>query len=919
MGNCFSTTVEFWTTRINLWLVDNGGYTHNLEKNLTALEKTMEDLKAKRDTLLGRVKREEDRGLQRSAEIKVWLTRVETIEKNVNELLSARNNELERLYLCGLCSNDLITSNLYGEAVFSTLRDGEELKCSGVFDVIADQPQTSEVVQRQLQPTIVGQEIMLDEAWEHLRKDGVGIMGLYGMGGVGKTTLLEQINNKFSEERCGFDFVIWVVVSKELHVEKIQDEVARKVDLGGGEWKEKEKTQKADVLFTFLKKKKFVLFLDDIWEKVELKEIGIPFPTAQNGCKLAFTTRSQDVCAHMGVKDPMEVQCLEENKAFDLFQKKVGPITLGSDPDIPDLARKVAKKCCGLPLALNVVGETMSCKRTVQEWRHAIDVLTSYAVEFSGMEDKILPLLKYSYDNLKGEQVKSCLLYCALFPEDAVIPNKKLIDYWIGEGIIDGSECVEKAENEGYGIISSLVRASLLRECRIRDPTVRMHDADRAHPASLLMEVQVIEYAVRMHDVVREMALWIASDLGKQKEAFIVRAGVGLREIPKVKNWKIVRKMSLMKNQIHHLAGSAECFELTTLLLQDTSLAKISSGFFNSMPKLVVLDLSDNRALSELPEGISKLVSLQYLNLSWTAITHLCTGLLQLIKLIHLDLRETYELSSIAGISSLHNLKVLKLLHSAFLWDLDAVKELESLEHLEIFDARLELSQGFQQFLSSHRITSCTRSVEFRPCGDGLHSSEISLPVTMDKLCDFRIEDCSISEIKMVNIETKTVSPLHNPRSPRFSCLSKVDIKSCKYLRELTFLMFAPNLKSLYLNNLPELEDIINKEKACEGKESKIVPFRKLLFLWLCDLPELKNIYWSPLLLPCLEKISVYNCPSLKKLPLNSQSGPHGEYGLIIEYIEFKWFDGLEWEDEATKTRFVHLSKPLKGIYESRR
>ncbi|KAL1219957.1 putative disease resistance protein [Cardamine amara subsp. amara] len=76
---------------------------------------------------------------------------------------------------------------------------------------------------------------MLDKAWKHLMEDGVGIMGMYGMGGVGKTTLLTQINNKFSDVRCGFDFVIWVDVSKELHVEKIQDDIALKVGLGGEE------------------------------------------------------------------------------------------------------------------------------------------------------------------------------------------------------------------------------------------------------------------------------------------------------------------------------------------------------------------------------------------------------------------------------------------------------------------------------------------------------------------------------------------------------------------------------------------------------------------------------------------------------------------------------------------------------------
>ncbi|KAL1214774.1 putative disease resistance protein [Cardamine amara subsp. amara] len=373
-----------------------------------------------------------------------------------------------------------------------------------------------------------------------------------------------------------------------------------------------------------------MLFLDDIWEKVDLAEIGVPDPRTHKGCKVAFTTRSRDVCSRMGDEDPMEVKCLTDSEAFDLFQKKVGQITLGSKPGILDLAIEVSRKCSGLPLALNVIGETMSSKRTIQEWKRAKDVLKSYAVQFSGMKDKIIPLLKYSYDSLEGDQIKSCLLYCALYPEDYRIPKEKLIEYWICEGIIDGSEGIEKAENKGYAIIGSLV-------CQ-----------------SLLMEGFDQKGVVYMHDVVREMALWIASD-------FIVRAGVGLDEIREAKNWKVVKMMSLMDNRIGHLAGSPECLELTTLLLQRANLSKISSEFFNYMPKLAVLDLSGN-SLPKLPEEISNLVTLQYLNLSHTEIQEFSKGLQELNKLIHLDLENTSQLKSIAGISRLQNLKVLKLL-----------------------------------------------------------------------------------------------------------------------------------------------------------------------------------------------------------------------------------------------------------------
>lgn len=49
----------------------------------------------------------------------------------------------------------------------------------------------------------------------------------------------------------------------------------------------------------------------------------------------------------------MQVDCLEPDEAWELFKNKVGENTLRRDPIIAELARKVAEKCRGLPLALN--------------------------------------------------------------------------------------------------------------------------------------------------------------------------------------------------------------------------------------------------------------------------------------------------------------------------------------------------------------------------------------------------------------------------------------------------------------------------------------------------------------------------------------------------------------------------------------
>ncbi|CAH8313068.1 unnamed protein product [Eruca vesicaria subsp. sativa] len=321
MGGCLSVSVscDKVLDQFSQWLCVKQRYIQNLEENLTALEATMEELKAKRDDLSRRVEREEMKGLQKLSQVQVWLTRVENIESQVNDLFSVRTTELQRLCLCGLCSKSLKLSYRYGKRVYLKLKEVENLKSNGVFEVVAEKAQASEVIERPIQPTIVGREEFLETVWNRLMGDGVGIMGLYGMGGVGKTTLLSQINNKIIGKNNVFDVVIWVVVSKDLNIDKIQNEVANKLGLGGEAWNHKDKDQKACDIHNVLKRKKFVLLLDDIWEKVDLTEIGIPFPKRENGCKVVFTTRSQEVCGRMGVNAEMEVQCLPPQDALELF------------------------------------------------------------------------------------------------------------------------------------------------------------------------------------------------------------------------------------------------------------------------------------------------------------------------------------------------------------------------------------------------------------------------------------------------------------------------------------------------------------------------------------------------------------------------------------------------------------------------
>ncbi|KAJ9692941.1 hypothetical protein PVL29_011863 [Vitis rotundifolia] len=454
------------------------------------------------------------------------------------------------------------------------------------FEVVADIVPPAPVEEIPGRPT-VGLESTFDKVWRSLEEEHVGMIGLYGLGGVGKTTLLTQINNHFLKTSHNFDVVIWVVVSKTPNLERVQNEIWEKVGFCDDKWKSKSRHEKAK----------------DIW-----REVGIPPLDQQNKSKLIFTTRSQDLCGQMGAHKKIQVKSLAWKDSWDLFQKYVGKDALNSDPEIPELAEMVAKECCGLPLAIITIERAMASKVTPQDWKHAIRVLQTCASNFPGMGHRVYPLLKYSYDSLPSKIVQSCFLYCSLFREDFFIIKELLIYQWICEGFLDEFDDTDGARNQGFNIISTLVHAFLLDES---------------------LDTRLVKF----HDVVRDMALWITSEMGEMKGKFLVQASAGLTQAPDFVKWTTIERISLMDNQIVKFTGSPTCPNLSILLLDlNCDLQMISNGFFQFMPNLRVLSLS-NTKIVELPSDISNLVSLQYLDLSGTEIKKLPIEMKNLVQL----------------------------------------------------------------------------------------------------------------------------------------------------------------------------------------------------------------------------------------------------------------------------------------------
>ncbi|XP_022735576.1 probable disease resistance protein At1g61300 [Durio zibethinus] len=67
----------------------------------------------------------------------------------------------------------------------------------------------------------------MEEIWAYLMDDDIQKIRVWGMGGIGKTTIKKLVHNQLLKETEKFDIVIWITVSKEMNIIKLQNKIAR--------------------------------------------------------------------------------------------------------------------------------------------------------------------------------------------------------------------------------------------------------------------------------------------------------------------------------------------------------------------------------------------------------------------------------------------------------------------------------------------------------------------------------------------------------------------------------------------------------------------------------------------------------------------------------------------------------------------
>ena len=444
-------------------------------------------------------------------------------------------------------------------------------------------------------------------------------VGVYGSGGIGKTSVLKALINCPTTKDL-FDVVIWVTVSRNWSTRKIQDKVLQQLSLSPGDFKTD--FELAEELFQALRSQRFLLLLDDVWEWIDLNAVGIPDPTYENGCRMILATRSPDVCHIMVADRKVQVEGLLLEEAWELFREQVGGII--DSPNIFPYAQAIVKKCHGLPLLIIVTGRALAKENDALNWMRASrKFLWLSAHGIYGFEG-LIQQLKFSYDRLESPELKSCFLYCVLFPEDYEVGILKLVEYWIEEGLVAGNWT--DSYKRGCDIVNILVEASLLQKLE-GGLSIKMHDLIRDLALGILsLETEGCQFLLGSYSRMTQpshmgnssyfrpiVSFKSNQPLILEDHQFLSRAGAGLTELPLKEKWEEAKIIFLMDNELSSLPDSPSCPKLLALFLQrNQKLRVIPTSFFDLMPSLTVLNLSKTR-IKSLPKSLCKLMSLEVL------------------------------------------------------------------------------------------------------------------------------------------------------------------------------------------------------------------------------------------------------------------------------------------------------------------
>jgi disease resistance protein RPM1 len=336
----------------------------------------------------------------------------------------------------------------------------------------------------------------------------------------------------------------------------------------------------------YLLGKRYVVVFDDVWDSGFWDFIKLAMIDEKKGRRILITTRNMKVvnACRSAFVEILELKGLDDKQSSELFDKKAFHDLKGKCPEnLIDISFEIAKKCSGLPLAIVVIGGFLSCQdREPFEWYNFSKNINPEFKE----DPNIKNILGLSYHDLPYN-LKSCLLYFGLYPEDTVLESKTLTQQWMAEGFLkkDGDKRLEEV---AVGYLTELIRRNLVQ-------VVSISADGRAK-------------SCRVHDLVHATILGKCEDLSFCKN---------IRDNQKSSITGMVRRLSIdtISDDLMESIENSNVRSLHVLTTPKTLIESFATKIPTKYKRLKVLVL-ENEELLEVPNDLGCLSHLKYFSFS---------------------------------------------------------------------------------------------------------------------------------------------------------------------------------------------------------------------------------------------------------------------------------------------------------------
>ncbi|KAH9684907.1 AAA domain-containing protein [Citrus sinensis] len=573
-------------------------YVFKYQSYIEELKDQVKQLEHKRERVKIPVHHATQQGNEIYKDVADWLNSVKEFAQGAAKSIIDDEDRAKKFCFKGLCPNLISCYKLSKQAATAADTAASLVKEGNFCDVsYRSAPKRAKHMQVKDFEAFDSKMEVFQDVMEALKDDKLNIIGVYGMGGVGKTTLVKQVAKQVMEDKL-FDKVVMAEVTQNPDHHKIQDKLAFGLGMEFGF--NENMFQRASRLCERLKKeKRLLIILDNIWTELEFDIIGIP---SENVEKERTDARSR--CT----------------------------IILTKTSTIQPIADEIVEICGGLPVAVTTVANALKSK-SLDIWKDALNQLrSSNPREIDGMDKKVYTSIELSYNLLASKEAKSLFRLCGLYNEGHAIQVASILRYGMGWGLLENVYTLEEARSRVHRLIDNLKSSCLLLDGDAKDEA-------------------------KMYDVIHVVAVSIATG---EHMFNIPNAANEEKKMEEIKR-KGPIAISLPHRDIQELPERLQCPNLQLFLFFGKGYGpmQISDLFFEGTKELKDLSLT-RIPFSSLPSSLGSLINLGTLCLEDCPRNDIAI-LRQLKKLEILRLRHSYTERLPLEIGQLTRLRLLDL------------------------------------------------------------------------------------------------------------------------------------------------------------------------------------------------------------------------------------------------------------------